>query len=245
MAIKPLSIQLYTVRTLLQSGDPYSIVQQIADIGYDAVEGFVGDDPVEFRRRVADMGLGVSSYFGQIPTPATVNQFIETAQGLGVKHTVAGFWIPDLETVEAIERSADKVNEVLPAIHAAGLTFSLHNHWMEFGEVEGKLVVDRLIERCPEACLELDVYWASNFGAHKPEDMVARYKDRIHLMHVKDGPVVQGQPMLPVGEGKIDVPACIAAANPDKLDWLIVELDEYDGDMMVAVKRSFDYLKRL
>ena len=146
MAKKPISIQLYTVRTLLEKESPWSVLQEIADIGYDAVEGFLGDSPEEFRTRVADMGMRVSSYFGAVPTPDTVAKFIDTALALGVKHTVAGFWIPDLETVEAIERSANSVNAVLPDIQAAGLTFSLHNHWMEFGEVEGTLVVDRLIE---------------------------------------------------------------------------------------------------
>jgi sugar phosphate isomerase/epimerase len=242
MAPKPISLQLYTVRTLLQSDKPMDVIQRIADIGYRAVEGFVGDSPTEFRRQAADMGLEVSSYFGGVPTPDDVNKFIDTAKELGVKNTVAGFWIPELETVEAIEASAAKVASVLPKIHEAGLTFSLHNHWMEFGEVEGKMVVDRLIEGCPEVGLELDIYWASNFGAHKSEDMVARYRDRIHLMHVKDGPMTQGSPMVPVGEGKVDIPACIQAADPKTLDWLIVELDEFDGDMMVAVERSYRYL---
>jgi sugar phosphate isomerase/epimerase len=245
MAQKPISIQLYTVRTLLQQEDPYAVLQQIADIGYDAVEGLVGDSPEQFVRRIGDMGLKVSSYFGAMPTADTVQKFIDTALALGVKHTVSGFWIPDLESVEAIERSANLVNEVLAPIQAAGLTFSLHNHWMEFGEIDGKLVVDRLIELCPQVCLELDIYWASNFGAHRSEEMVRRYRDRIHLMHVKDGPMEEGKAMLPAGEGKVDIPACISAADPQKLDWLIVELDEYDGPMMKAVKRSHDYLKGL
>jgi len=195
MASKPISIQLYTVRTLFEKQDPYDVLQQIADIGFDAIEGFIGDSPQEFRRRVEEMGMVVSSYFGSVPTPDTVNKFIDTALGLGVKHTVAGFWIPELETVEAIQRSADQVSAVLPTIHQAGLTFSLHNHWMEFGHIEGKLVADRLIEACPGVGLELDIYWAANFGEHKSEDMVQRYRDRIHLMHVKDGPLRQGEPM--------------------------------------------------
>ena len=242
MAPKPISIQLYTVRELLKSDNPMAVIERIADIGYRGVEGFVGDSPKEFRRQAGDLGLEISSYFGGVPTPETVSQFIDTAKELGVKHTVAGFWIPELETVDAIAASAAKVAAVLPAIQAAGLTFSLHNHWMEFGEVEGKLVVDRLIEGCPDVALELDIYWASNFGMHRPEEMVARYRNRIHLMHVKDGPLTKGSPMLPVGEGKVDIRACVESADPAKLDWLIVELDEFDGDMMTAVERSYQYL---
>ena len=80
---------------------------------------------------------------------------------------------------------------------------------------------------------------------HKSEEMVRRFRDRIHLMHVKDGPLEEGKPMVPAGEGKVDIPACISAADPNKLDWLIVELDEFDGPMMEAVKRSHAYLAGL
>ena len=46
--------------------------------------------------------------------------------------------------------------------------------------------------------------------------------------------------MLAVGDGKVDVPAALAAS--DSVEWHIVELDRYDGDMWDAVQRSYDYL---
>ena len=240
---KPLSLQPYTLRKILGESDPYPILEKVAKIGYHAVEGKVGkDSPTEFRRRLTDMGLKVSSYFGGFPTFDTVNEFIDTALALGVEHTVSGFWIPDVESVDAIKRSAEKVNTVLPAIQEAGLTFSLHNHWMEFWTVEGRLVLEQLLELAPGVGAELDIYWASNFGEHKSEEMVSKFKDHIHLMHVKDGPLVEGQPMLPAGSGKVDVPACIHAADPNVLDWLIVEFDEYDGDILEGIAASRTYL---
>lgn len=50
---------------------------------------------------------------------------------------------------------------------------------------------------------------------------------------------MKDQPMTAVGSGTVDVPACLAAADPA---WLIVELDEYAGDMMDAVRQSHAYL---
>ena len=35
---------------------------------------------------------------------------------------------------------------------------------------------------------------------------------------------------------------CIAAADPDVLEWNVVELDDCDTDMMTAVERSYRYL---
>jgi len=45
--------------------------------------------------------------------------------------------------------------------------------------------------------------------------------------------------MVALGDGAIDVPGALAAGAAD---WLIVELDKCDGDMLEAVERSFTYL---
>jgi len=242
--MKPISIQLYTVRNVVKESSIQAVLEKIASYGYAAVEGAgFGLTPTEFRSLVEGLGMKVSSYFGPFPTPENVNEFIETAQALGVRHTVSGGWIPEFETVDAIRRTADRIDEVLPQFDAAGLTFSLHNHWMEFEMRDGRLAMDYLVEASAVG-LELDIYWASNFGANRAAEMVARYKDRIHLMHVKDGPLVKDAAMTALGEGKVDVRAAIEAANPHLLEWLIVELDECDTDMMEAVHRSYQYLVR-
>ena len=40
----------------------------------------------------------------------------------------------------------------------------------------------------------------------------------------------------------MDIASIIHAADPDVLEWVIVELDACDTDMMTAVQRSYDYL---
>jgi len=48
--------------------------------------------------------------------------------------------------------------------------------------------------------------------------------------------------MTAVGKGVLDFPAIIAAADPNVLDWLIVELDSCGTDMTEAVQDSYTYL---
>jgi len=62
------------------------------------------------------------------------------------------------------------------------------------------------------------------------------------LLHIKDGPLVQGQPHTAVGAGKMDVAGCIRAADPKRLDWVVVELDTCATDMMAAVRESYRFL---
>jgi hypothetical protein len=61
------------------------------------------------------------------------------------------------------------------------------------------------------------------------------------LLHIKDGPAVQGEPMVAAGEGSMDFPA-IAQAAGGATEWMIVELDACATDMLEAVEKSRRYL---
>jgi sugar phosphate isomerase/epimerase len=241
MSQPPLSIQLYTVRTLVPQRGMPAILAEIAEIGYKGVEGGGSQDlpAAEFRKVVEDLGMVVSSTWGDVGSVDGAKRLVEACNTLGTTYAAGGFWTPAFETLEAIEETARTLNETLPILEEAGMTFGLHNHWMEFELRDGTLVMDHLVRMVPNLKLELDIYWSSNFGANKPEEMVRRYSDRVALMHVKDGPQIQGEPMTAVGNGTVDVRACIEAATPA---WLIVELDEFDGDMMKAVRDSHAFL---
>jgi hypothetical protein len=47
--------------------------------------------------------------------------------------------------------------------------------------------------------------------------------------------------MLPLGAGVMDIPA-IVAAGAGSTEWLIVELDASEMDMLAAVAESYRYL---
>ena len=241
--MKPISLQPYTLRELVKDGNALDIMKQVADIGYEGLEGpGFGLSVPEFGKAVKDLGMRVSSYFGGFPTLDNVGQFIEDAKTLEVQHTVSGLWIPDFESLASIEESARKVNAVLPQILDAGLSFSLHNHWAEFWMVEGRFAIQRLVDLCPGLTLEIDTYWSSAFGANDPAKVLAQFADIAPLLHIKDGPLVQGQAHVAVGSGKMDFHEILSEINPNITDWLVVELDECDGDMMEAVRDSYRYL---
>jgi len=239
--MKPISIQLYTVRELISEIGLPAVLEQIAAIGYKGVEG--GGDSAftneQFRKMVEDLGMVVSSTWGDIASDEGIGKLIESCQTLGTTYAAGGFWIPAFETRHAIAETAAVLNRALPTLEDAGIKFGLHNHWMEFERRDNMLVMDILVQEVPDLQLELDIYWSSNFGENRPEEMVARYAERVVLLHVKDGPQVEKQPMTAVGHGTVNVPACVLAADPA---WLVVELDEFDGNMMDAVRDSYAYL---
>jgi sugar phosphate isomerase/epimerase len=236
----PLSIQLYTVRELLNAETATEVVGEIAKIGYKGVEGIApGFTAAEFKSFLADHNMVVSSIYGAAPTAENISELVDELEAAGTDHLTGGFWTQDWDSVDSIKRTSEKIQWGIDALAAHGKTYSMHNHWMEFDIIENRIALDWLIEFCPSVQLELDVYWASNFGRHIPVEIVEIYRDRIRLMHVKDGSMVKDAPMVAVGSGQVDVAACIRAAKPE---WLIVELDHFDGNMMNAVRDSYTYL---
>jgi sugar phosphate isomerase/epimerase len=238
--MKPLGIQLYTLRDAMADGNHLPILQELANIGFKGVEGHgFGMSPREFRKVVEDMGMRVTSYFGANQTPATVQQFIDDAHELGVVDTVNGYGPAEYKSVDAIKRTAEMVNAVASTIKSAGLSYSMHNHAWEFDVVEGRFAIEWLLDECPDVTLELDLYWCTNFGANKAKDVTELLKDRVKLVHVKDGPMVPDEPMTAAGSGKVDLADAIPIADPN---WLILEMDFCATDMLEAVRESYRYL---
>jgi sugar phosphate isomerase/epimerase len=122
-----------------------------------------------------------------------------------------------------------------------GYTFAIHNHWMEFQEVEGRNAHDVLLEHLDASVLfQLDTYWIQVAGVD-PVPVIKNLGKRAPTLHIKDGPVNREEPMQALGEGKMDIPALVAAGG-DLTEWIIVELDRCGTDMAEAVAKSITYL---
>ena len=243
MTPKPLSIQLYTLRDEVKQ-DFVAVLRRVAAIGYKGVEpaGFHGLAPVEFRRIVEDLGMVISSTHSPWANKGNVNEVIDTCGVLGIDLVAAGYGPDSFKDDKAIAATAEELNTIDGALRAAGITLTLHNHWWEFDTWAGQLKIDLLLARAPGIRLELDTYWAANFGMHDAAAQVRRLAARAPLLHIKDGPFVASEKLLPVGAGRMDIPAVVAAIDPAVTRWLVVEQDNSATDMFTCVEQSYRYL---
>jgi sugar phosphate isomerase/epimerase len=240
--MKPISIQLYTLREAAAKDFP-TVLKQVADIGYVGVEfaGLNGMQPKEVKKIVDDLGLQVSSAHMGLPTRDTVSQIVDECKTLGIPRCITGFGPDDMKTVDGCKALAAKLQTGADLLKGTGIAMGMHNHNHEFHKVDGQYPEDIILNNAPDVFAELDVYWVQVGGAD-PAETVARLKHRAPVLHIKDGPVSPASPMSAVGEGKVDIPAVVKAADPNILEWLIVEIDACPGDMLDAVKRSYKYL---
>jgi sugar phosphate isomerase/epimerase len=240
----PISLQLYTLRE--QCNDDFrGVVERVASIGYAGVEpaGLYGMQPSEFRSFVEGLGMRVSSTHMQGRVDGDdLERLADEAAESGAPYLVVPMGPADrFGDAEAVKRFAAKINRAVPIANARGLELAYHNHWFEFDDAGGRPGYDVLVESLdPAVMLEVDIYWAKTGGAD-PAELVARLGPRVPLLHVKDGPCTTPEAdMVAVGDGTVDVPAALKAN--DAVQWHIVELDRFDGDMWDAVQRSYDYL---
>ncbi len=266
----PIALQLYTVRQELEK-DFAGTLRRIADIGYIGVEPAVlrgvdfGKDAVRIFK---ELGLVTPSTHGPLPLGEHKNQVLDMVAQLGCKWLVCSMLDRSYFTSrDQVKRGCDLLNAASAVASANGFSFGYHNHWWEFEPVEGSRPFDVMLNLLdPAVFIELDTYWAQTAGAD-PVAIVAQLGDRAPLLHLKDGSAVMrpapaglGQlsavvdqtafdesyrsmiaEMVPLGEGSMHAPAIIEAGKVST-EWLIVELDACNVDMVSAVERSYDYL---
>ncbi len=239
----PISVQLYSLREASEQNFD-AVLEELAAIGYAGVEPFnlFGKSPQEFRAQVESLGMKVSSSHTPWANRSPVNEVVDTLRELGLNRAIGGFMPDDFKDLDAVRRTAETCQSLIDQLGPQGIELAIHNHWWEFELIDGRPAMHHLADMVPDLNYELDTYWAANFGACDPAAELSRIASKAPLLHIKDGPLTQKQPMVAVGQGKVDVPAVIGAADPDTIEWLVVELDACATDMMTAIRESYEYL---
>jgi sugar phosphate isomerase/epimerase len=242
----PVALQLYSVRDALAS-DFEGVIRQVAEMGYVGVEtaGVFGDSPQDARRLFDELGLIVTSAHISMPLGDDRTRVLDTMAALGCKYLVVP-WLPaeQFQTHDQIKTVCDRLNQANAVTRENGLILLYHNHWWEFTPskaLDGKTPFDVMVGQLDSTIgFEFDLYWAKT-GGTDPLRLVETYGSRAPLLHIKDGPGPSDQPMTAVGEGVMDYRAIIGAA-PSTTQWLIVEVDRSQTDMLETVRKSCAYL---
>jgi sugar phosphate isomerase/epimerase len=244
--MKPIALQLFSVREMCKQ-DLAGTLKLVADMGYQGVEfaGFYGHDPSEVRKMLDDLGLAAAGSHAPLPSRQEMDEYVRTCKTLGLKYVTAMKGAADFDSPEAVEKTAALFEQAACELADNDLTLTYHNHWWEMKDLGDLAALDLLYRKAPTLQAEIDVYWASDFARLDPVDFVKRYAHRMPQLHLKDGPLVRDEKHTALGAGNVDLPACIRAADADVLEWLIVEIDSVDADMLTAVKRSIGYLREL
>ncbi len=238
----PIALQLHSIRKEL-GNDFEASVRRIAEMGYVGVEtaGFSRTIAEKAGKVFRDLGLAVTGAHVPVPVGETKQQTLDVMNAIGSKRIISGLGPKDFETMDLIKKSCEAFNEANSVAVENGMTFGIHNHEWEFLPIDDRYVYQVMIEHlAPEIFFEVDTYWVKTAG-RDPADVIRELGARAPLLHIKDGPCEKKKAMTAVGDGIVDFHGIVKAGGTTP-EWMIVELDRCDTDMMEAVEKSYAYL---
>ncbi len=208
------------------------VLDAVARAGYQAVEtGFLADQVKgsDFRKMLSDRGLKhVGVHFGG-ERLGEVQQIIDwLGETGGTDIPVSDLRTRENSSPDIYQQCADEYNKAGEICRKAGITLSYHNHSWEFADVGGKPGLEVLYEKVDpnlvKACI--DTYWVRD-GAADPAAFVAKYADRLRILHMKDSFLEERgkRSFCPVGEGILDWKSIMKATEGSPCRWLVVEED--------------------
>ena len=237
-------VQLYSVRDFTEK-DLASALKQVAEIGYRSVEfaGFFGHGAEEVRAMLDEYGLvcaGSHSGWEDL-RPTRIMDTIRFHKTIGnPDYVIPGAF---LEEPGAIDEFVKVVNFAKPILEAEGIRLSYHNHSDEFYLQPWGSTIHGELEKRATLDFEIDTFWAWNAGAD-PVLTLERLKDRVHLIHLKDGFKQSDKNGYALGEGEAPVKAVRDKAASLGIT-MIVESEGLNPDGMSQIARCMDYLKSI
>ena len=248
MKTSQIAAQLYTCRDLLKTPDQIATtLRRIRAVGYQAVQ-LSGLGPIEDEEllRILD-GEGLvccaTHESGEkiLDDPQWV---VERLSKLGCRYTAYPF--PqgvDLADLSSVEAFIAKLEAAAAVLASSGKVLCYHNHHQEFRKLKGRTIFERIFEGAPHLQGEPDTYWVQ-YGGGSPVEWCERLTGRLPVIHLKDYSVNQeNQPVFcEVGEGNLNFPRIIEAAEKAGCQWFIVEQDSTPGDPVDSLAQSFRYL---
>ena len=285
----PIGIQLYTLATVL-SEDFAGTLKMLSDTGYEKLEfagpyyfssqeeidnniliqqmglkgyGYHNNTPKELRTMLDDLGMSSpSAHVSFDSLNYNLDEIINAAKIIGHEYiTIPMMLKPSMEEWKA---AADEFNVIGEACRKAGIGLAYHNHSQEFGEFDGEVVMDMLLERTDPEFLsfEMDLFWTTVAGI-SPVDYFKKYPGRFKMIHIKEmaremdepntdwqlftdreriGAIFSNQTII--GEGIIDFKSIIESAREAKVEHYFIESD-FPKDPVTFAKKSYENLQKV
>jgi sugar phosphate isomerase/epimerase len=250
-----IGLQLWSLREDMKK-DPVATIEKVGEMGYDYIESagysdgkIYGMEPEEFKSLVEENGmLYLGAHSGKFISESGNwqelmpwwDQCIATHKATGAEYIIhpnmgkSGF-----ESLEGLAAYCAYFNAIGEKCNEAGLRFGFHNHAREFGEIDGVVIYDYMLENTdPEKVMfQLDIYWIYE-GGKDPADYFTKYPDRFESIHIKD--------VKELGEsGTIDFKKVLDQAQEIGPKYYIVEVEKYNFEPVVSVEKSLEYLKEI
>jgi len=257
----PLGLQLYTVRQDLAK-DYEGTMRKLKAIGIRNVQANLtmsGKSSTDQKKLYDAMGFTWKSiHAGGDALRKTLSATIDEAGKVGITNITCSFPLYPMDraailagpSIDDWKRNAETFNTCGLACKGAGMTFSYHNHNLEFRKIGNVVPYDMLIAETDPSLvsMEMDIGWVVAGGAD-PVAYLNKYPTRFHSLHVKDlkksGIPNTNMKMISaiIGRGIVDWKKLIPAIHKTSVSRAFLEIEEpYNPSPLGMVAASFRHL---
>ena len=253
--IEKLGVQIFTVRDFLQTEDDMKrSFEKLEKIGYKEIQTaglYAFTTPEKFVQAAKDCGLEiVGTHVPMTEIEDNTDKMIEMHKIYGTTNMGIGS-MPGLFSSEVskeyVEEFIGRFNACAAKLKEHGMKLTYHNHHYEFMKIDGKFIMDYLIENFDKESTSfvLDTYWLQSGGVSIIEYM-NKCAGRVDILHLKDYMVrfKQEQIYTEILNGNINFADVIDTAEKIGVKHYVVEEDFCPGDPFESLKISHDNLKR-
>lgn len=242
--------QYYTLREYIKTIEDFDeTCKKVKEIGYKLIQ--ISGTPL----LAADMKPIIDKYgLKVVTTHRKYSDFVECLDDVIDYNKTLGCQLCGLGSMpvnaradrEGLNQFIQQVNTVSKELKKEGLFFGYHNHAFEFSKIDGKTIMEYLIEETDPDVVKfiVDTYWVQA-GGKNPVDFIKGLGERAMIIHFKDMKVNtdNSQEYAEVGEGSLDWDAIIKACDEAGAKWAVVEQDVCKRNPFECLKTSYDFLK--
>ena len=233
-------IQLYSVKDFMAK-DVKSTLAEIGAMGYTVVEtaGFFDYSAEDFKKMCDDAGVKVNStHTGFAALDEDYDGIVAYLKTLGCKRFIIP-WAP-CSTKAELDETIEKFNKYQPMLEKDGMELMFHNHAVEWLPNKDGQIPHVEMQKRTNIKFQIDVYWAYR-GLVNPIYALESLKDRISVIHLKDGTMEEGKPL---GQGTTPIAEVVKWAKENGVD-MVVENEPTADRQMIEAKECIDYLMSL
>lgn len=239
--------QFFTLREHCGNLDSFALsLRKVADMGYQFVQisGTCGYSPEWLKEQLEKNGLRC------VLTHTPGQRLINDTEQVCTEHKIFGCSYIGLGRHLFEPENGDHgyrafMENYLPVAQTFkknGQYFVYHNHDREFAKLNGKTILQRLMEDIPADTMgfTLDTFWVQA-GGGDPGQWLEKLSGRVPCIHLKD--FGYGRKMLPIGEGNMNFDRIFEKADACGVQYMLVEQDDCNGeDPFDCLRRSYQYL---
>ena len=238
--------QLFTVRDHCQTLDGLAeTMRRVADIGYQFVQvsGSCAYEGAWLREQLERTGLTcVLTHTPADRLTGDLPGVLADHAAFGCGNIGLGWYAFDEAKGAGYDDFLRTYRPVARRIREGGGYFMYHNHDQEFRRLDGRLILERLMEDVPaqDMGFTLDTFWVQA-GGGDPAQWLERLSGRIPCIHLKD--YAYGRRMAVIGEGNINFDRVFEKAEVGGTQYMLVEQDDCNGENPFdCLRRSYAYL---